>query len=286
VALIAQKACPRIASLAIDLNILWQSSINALETAFVALFDFLVRNERMVLLDRPYWSRGMKKDFARFLRHDHGLNRPKPRPTTESAVSIYAAATTPDLHDADYMSRNMSNREYRLRFESRKTAVAFAAMTLVLGCKSAPAPTPAPVQPVVAKSAYPPRPTIPPPPFRVFHTTDNSITLVTVPNATDDQMAAILYQLHDAAHNHSFAALHISQQFVDKRDPMIWFHIYRGPKCADEKYTTDALPCGPSYHAAGDYTLGSFSNKNRDEGALLHGEDHQTELWNPDTPTT
>jgi hypothetical protein len=153
---------------------------------------------------------------------------------------------------------------------------------LMSGCKSAPAPTPAPTQPTVAKSTYPPRPTVAPPSLKVFHTTDNSITLVTADNASDDQIAAILWQLHDAAHNNTFAALHIPQQFVDKRDPMIWFHIYRGPKCADEKYTTGELPCGPSYHAAGDYTLGSFSNKDRDDAVLLHADDKQTELWNPD----
>jgi hypothetical protein len=163
-------------------------------------------------------------------------------------------------------------------------ALTFVAGLLISGCKSAPAPTPAPAQPTVAISAYPPRPTITSPPFRVFHATDNSITLVTDAKATDDQIAAILYQLHDAAHNHTFAALHIPQQFVDKRDPITWFHIYRGPKCAAEKYTTGALPCGPSYHAAGDYTLGSFSNKDCDDGVILHGEDKQTELWNPDAP--
>jgi hypothetical protein len=157
------------------------------------------------------------------------------------------------------------------------------AATLTLGCKSAPAPTPAPPQPAVAKSAYPLRPTTPPPPFRVFHTTDNSITLVTVPNATDDQISAILWQLHDAARAHTFDDLLISQRLVDARNPIIWFHLYRGPKCANEKYTTGTLPCGPSYHAAGDYTLGGFTNKNHDEGLLLHGEDHQTELWNPDS---
>ena len=126
------------------------------------------------------------------------------------------------------------------------------------GCKSTPAPTPAPAQPTVTKSTYPTRPTVAPPTFKVFHTTDSSITLVTDANATDDQVAAILWQLHDAAHNNTFAALDIPQQFVDKRDPMIWFHIYRGPKCASEKYTSGAFPCGASYHAAGDYTLGSF----------------------------
>ncbi len=166
-------------------------------------------------------------------------------------------------------------------------ALAFVAASLASGCKSAPAPTPAPAQPTATKSTYSPRPTITPPAFKIFHTTDNSITLVTADNATDDQIAAILWQLHDAAHNHTFAALHIPQQvqqMIDKRDPMIWFHIYRGPKCAAEKYTTGKLPCGPSYHAAGDYTLGSFSNKTRDEAVLLHGNDKQTELWNPDTP--
>lgn len=161
-------------------------------------------------------------------------------------------------------------------------ALLFTGVTLITGCKSAPAPTPAPSTPVVTKSAYPPRPTIAPPPFRVFHTTDNSITLVTVPNATDEQIEAILWKLHDAARAHTFDQLLISQRLVDARNPIIWFHLYRGPKCADEKYTTDALPCGPSYHAAGDYTLGSFSNKNRDDGILLHADGHQTELWNPD----
>lgn len=164
-------------------------------------------------------------------------------------------------------------------------ALVFVAISIFSGCKSAPAPTPAPTTPIVAKSTYPPRPTITPPAFKVFHTTDNSITLVTDANATDDQIAAILYQLHDAAHNHTFNKLDISQKFVDARDPMIWFHIYRGPKCASEKYTTGTLPCGPSYHAAADYTLGSFSNKNRDDGVLLHADDKQTQLWNPDAPT-
>ena len=166
------------------------------------------------------------------------------------------------------------------------TTLLLSTSAFAFGCKSAPAPTPAPSTPVVTKSTYPPRPTIAPTAFKVFHTTDNSITLVTDANATDDQVAAILWQLHDAAHNHTFDALHIPQQLVDKRDPMIWFHIYRGPKCASEKYATGTLPCGPSYHAAGDYTLGSFANKDRDDGVLLHADDKQTQLWNPDAPST
>ncbi len=69
---------------------------------------------------------------------------------------------------------------------------------------------------------------------------------------------------------------------------MVWFHIYRGPKCADEKYTDGKLPCGGSYHASGDYTFGGGPTHQWDDGALLHhtptGEDHLTELWNPNAP--
>jgi len=202
-------------------------------------------------------------------------------------------------HSADYrsvfqtsnpvttQSRGVAPRWYRIA----RLALTFSLEIAVLaGCKSTPPNDPTTVRPgamvdrPIAKSTYPPRPTTPPPPFKLFHTTDNSITLVTGANATDDQIAAILWQLHDAARTHTFDQLHISQKFVDARDPMIWFHIYRGPKCASEKYTPGTLPCGPSYHAAGDYTLGSFSNKNRDDAVLLHAGDKQTELWNPDAP--
>lgn len=198
-------------------------------------------------------------------------------------------------HSANYRSGLQPSIDYQTKhtwgfapgwYSVAPLALTVVAASLISGCKSAPPPTPAPSTPVVVKSTYPPRPTVAPPPFRVFHTTDNSITLVTTDSATDDQIAAILWQLHDAARAHNFAALHFPQQLqqlIDKRDPMIWFHIYRGAKCASEKYTTGKLPCGPSYHAAGDYTLGSFSNKNRDDGVLLHGDDKQTELWNPDT---
>ena len=127
---------------------------------------------------------------------------------------------------------------------------------------------------------------VPPPPFKVFHQTDATITLVTDPNATDAQITAILWQLRDAAATHTFDKLHIPQKVVDGRDPIIWFHVYRGPKCASEKYTTGKLPCGPSYHAAGEFTYGGFSAPNRTAGTLMRDENHETILWDPDKPYT
>jgi hypothetical protein len=161
-----------------------------------------------------------------------------------------------------------------------------ATVALVLGCNSTPKPTPTPIPAATTTAqSYPPRPTDTPPPFKLFHQIKDSITLVTDEHATDEQIEAIVWQLRDAAKAHTFNKLHIPQKAVDARDPIMFFHIYRGSKCAAEKYAAGDPPCGGSYHAAGDYTLGSFKNPYRDDGVLLHDELHQTELWNPDAPT-
>jgi hypothetical protein len=138
---------------------------------------------------------------------------------------------------------------------------------------------------------YPPRPTTPPSPFKLFHqTTDGSFTLVTTPTATDDQIEAIIWQLRDAAHTRTFDKLGISQSKVDARDPIVWFHIYRGPKCASEAYADGKPPCGDHFNASGDYTFGGGANHQWDDGALLHptqaGANNQTKLWDPNTPYT
>ena len=153
--------------------------------------------------------------------------------------------------------------------------------SVLIGCNTTPPPKPTP-KPQQAQA--PSRPTIPPPPVRVFHDAAGSITLVTRPNATDDEITSLIWQLRDAAHTHTFDKLKISQKTVDARSPSVWFHIYRGPKCASEKYASGAPPCGASYHAAGDYTFGGYNNPNWDDGLLLHDENHEVPLWNPDTP--
>ena len=166
-----------------------------------------------------------------------------------------------------------------------KLAMSALTLALILGCNSTPAPKPPAPTAAATTTQYPARPTTPPPSFKLFHTTpDGSFTLVTTPTATDAQIEAIVWQLRDAAHTRTFDKLGIPQKIVDDRDPMVWFHIYRGPKCAAEKYTDGKLPCGASYHAAGDYTFGGGPNHQWDDGVLLHDENHQTELWNPNAP--
>jgi len=174
-----------------------------------------------------------------------------------------------------------------MRINPSQFAVALALLT-ALACNSTPVHTTSDTTTTTAPQT--PRPTTPPPPFKLFHATNDSFTLVTLPTATDDQIAAILWQLRDAAHTHTFDTLGIPQKVVDARDPMVWFHLYRGPKCADEKYTDAKLPCGLSYHAAGDYTFGGGPDHQWDSGVLLPKPDaptdHETQLWPPGSPYT
>jgi len=115
-----------------------------------------------------------------------------------------------------------------------------------------------------------------------IHNATNNNLRAASHHTTNDQIAAIIWQLRDAVTTRSFDTLHLPQKFIDARGPIVWFHIYRGPKCASEKYTSGKLPCGASYHAAGEFTLGSFSDSNRTDGELVVDENHSTPLWNPD----
>lgn len=185
-------------------------------------------------------------------------------------------APVPDRHVAP-RSRVASNRPLRMPL------AVLAASFLLTACNSKPNPTP---QATKLTQQTRIRPTVPPPPVHVFHDAAGSITLVTKPNATDDEISSLIWQLRDAAHTHTFDKLKISQKTVDARSPSVWFHIYRGPKCASEKYASGPPPCGPSYHAAGDYTFGGYNNPTWDDGLLLHDENHEVPLWNPDIPYT
>lgn len=153
---------------------------------------------------------------------------------------------------------------------------------LLTGCQQQAAPAARPAVPETYR--YPPRPAVAPPPIKLFHQDNDTLYLTTLPNATDEQIVAILWELHDAARKHTFAELHLPQAFIDARNPKVWFHVYRGPKCANEKYVKGPYPCGAAYHGAGDYTLGSMRDRNYEEATLNHEDGSQTELWDPEAP--
>lgn len=150
---------------------------------------------------------------------------------------------------------------------------------MIGGCKSATPPASAvPAE----KQTYPARPSVRPAAFKLVHQDNDTFTLATSEAATDQEIAALLWQFHDAAHAHTFDALHLSQAFIDARQPKVWFHVYRGARCAAEKYTKGPLPCDASYHGVGDYTLGSYAKRDWDEGVMHHPDGTETRLWDSD----
>lgn len=166
---------------------------------------------------------------------------------------------------------------------------AVALLLLFAGCKSSPPAAPTPVSPAPAPTAtYPARPTAAPAAFKIFHHGNSSFTLTVSEKATDDQLSALVWQLRDAARTLAFDAIHIPQKQVDADGKTVWFHIYRGPKCAPEKYAPGAPPCGAAYHAAADYTFDTHSATPWDKGVILHSADdpHPALLWDPDAPYT
>ncbi len=162
------------------------------------------------------------------------------------------------------------------------------ALVLIAGCKPAP-PTPKPKAAETSAAEtyhFPVRPSVAPPPVKVFHQDEDTYTLITKVDATDDEISAIIWQFRDAAHNKSFDKLHLSEKWVDTRKPTVWFHVYRGAKCANEKFVSRNYPCGAKYNGAGDYTLGGYTNPLWDDGVLHHADGTETKLWDPDGPTT
>jgi hypothetical protein len=156
---------------------------------------------------------------------------------------------------------------------------------LLIGCKSAPPPAPATAE-TTSATTYPARPTTPPAPFKIFHHANSTFTLTIPEKATDDEISALVWQLRDAARTHNFDKIKIPQKQVDADGSTVWFHIYRGPKCAPEKYAPGAPPCGASYHASGDYTFAPHTNPPWDKGQLNPAADHPTDLWDSDAPYT
>ena len=163
-------------------------------------------------------------------------------------------------------------------------STAFTISLLFAGCKPAPQPAwPQPLQaPAAERYHFPPRPSVAAPAVRVFHQDEDTYTLVTKADATDDEISAILWEFRDAAHSKTFDKLHLSEKFIDARKPTVWIHVYRGAKCANEKFTSGKYPCGAKYNGAGDYTLGGYSNPLWDDGVLHTPDGKETKLWDPD----
>jgi hypothetical protein len=226
---------------------------------------------------------GCIKDRHPFLRAEDHMNQHEPQSLSHTAD--YRSGLQPSNVSPDRTSGFTPGWYIVASSALVLLPIAILLPFLLVGCKSSPAPA--------AKSAvqetiyhYPPRPTVPPPPVKLLHQDQDTLTLTTKPDATDDEIAAILWQFRDAAHNHTFDTLHLPQKFIDARQPSVWFHVYRGSKCAAEKFIKGKLPCEASYHGAGDYTLGAYKNPQWEDAVLHNADGTETHLWDADAPPT
>ena len=168
----------------------------------------------------------------------------------------------------------------------RARGLVLIALLAVAGCKSSAPPPSTPATSAAGAMRYSPRPSVAAPAFKLVHQDNDTYTLATRDDASDDEISALVWEFRDAARDHAFDSLHLSQKFIDARKPIVWIHVYRGAKCASEKYTKGPLPCDASYHGAGDFTLGDYKRPDWDDGVLHHADGSQTELWDPDKPYT
>jgi hypothetical protein len=126
---------------------------------------------------------------------------------------------------------------------------------LLIGCKSAPCPRAHPRTDTTPAATYPSRPTTPPAPSK-------SSTTPTPPSPSPSHPKRPPTTKSPPSSGNSATPpaptpstnSKSPRKQVDADGSTVWFHIYRGPKCAPEKYAPGEPPCGASYHAAGDYT--------------------------------
>ena len=91
-----------------------------------------------------------------------------------------------------------------MRLTNLHSRLLLLALASTFGCNSAPKqPTLSTLPKGATVSNMTIRPTVPPPPFKLFHQSPTTLTLVTKENASDEDVEAILWQLRDAAHARS-----------------------------------------------------------------------------------
>lgn len=152
------------------------------------------------------------------------------------------------------------------------------------GCnEQPPAPTPEANTAVAVKTQ--PHPPVMAPTFRVVHQAGTIVTLVVPERTTDDQVKDLLWLLRDRTMSSSLDSLRISQTLIDRRNPMVWFQIYRGSKCATENYSK-VKPCGRDQHEAGWFAYGSYASPYSSGGEVYHGanETESETVWDATTP--
>lgn len=111
------------------------------------------------------------------------------------------------------------------------------------------------------------RPLVPPPHFHIFKEhTSLGVAFVVPVKSTDEELKSLLWLFRDKVHSGKFTDLGLrSGEWSELNGGL--FHVYRGPRCANEMYELDA-PCGNEAHAAAYFQWGLRQESRRDAGYL------------------
>jgi len=113
------------------------------------------------------------------------------------------------------------------------------------------------------------------PPFKLFlQKIDMPTVLVVAETTPDDQLKSLLWYLRTKIRANAFKDLGIKPTATLYGIPGYtsgMVDLYRGPKCASEKYTPEGHPdpCGPSIHKSASYHWGDGNDPHADRADLI-----------------
>jgi len=161
-------------------------------------------------------------------------------------------------------SRNHTRSGY---FRATTIVLALAGTILVLqGCGAGNGRPAHPVERTAAPNF--PRPTIPPPKYRVYRqlASRGLISVVVDSATTDEQIKSLLWFFREKVRAQELRELHMTERLTDGG----FIIIFRGNRCADEDFVDNTGPCGRGDHDAASYQWGIHGNPDWDTGTVVN----------------
>lgn len=121
-------------------------------------------------------------------------------------------------------------------------------------------------KPVTTEKAAPvqtslPKPSVPPPKFRIYRSDPLAGTSIVVPsNTTDEQLKSLLWLFREKVRSRHFTEIGITQPTSENWGKKNYLEgmlsVYRGEKCANEAFIASVGPCGYGEHDDAFYQWG------------------------------
>jgi hypothetical protein len=126
-----------------------------------------------------------------------------------------------------------------------------------------------------------PRPSIPPPSFRIFKSRNGITAVVVGERTTDDELASLLWFFREKVRSRDFQSLGI-QPFKQGRQRTIagMLVVFRGSRCANEDFEEAIGSCGRGEHDSATYQWGVAGDTDKDSGYVRSADGEPMEIIN------